>query len=238
MPTPQFRIKLYSDGADFKSMQAMNDNPLVSGMTTNPTLMKKSGITDYRGFAKQVLAAVTKKPVSLEVFSDDVDEMERQANEIATWGSNVYVKIPVTNSKGVSTLDLVKKLTTRGVHLNITAILTLKQIEEVCTALKGGAPSVVSVFAGRISDTGRDAVPFMKATVEHCRRAGSQCESLWASTREVYNIVQAQDAGCSIITVPFDILAKLKMWQQDLTELSLDTVTMFKKDSEAAGFKL
>ena len=236
--SPKFKVKLFSDGADLKSMLAMNDNPLVSGMTTNPSLMKKAGISDYRSFAKQVLASVTRKPVSFEVFSDDVVEMERQADEITTWGKNVFVKIPVTNSTGQSTLELVKKLTQRGVNLNITAILTLKQIEEVCTALRGGAPSVVSVFAGRIADTGRDAVPFMKATVEHCKRAGPQCESLWASTREVYNLVQADEVGCAIITVPFDILAKLKMWKMDLGELSLDTVTMFKKDSEAAGFQL
>jgi transaldolase len=238
MATPQFKIKLFSDGADLKSMFAMNDNPLVSGMTTNPSLMKKAGIRDYRAFAKELLATVTKKPVSLEVFSDEISEMERQANEIGSWGKNVYVKIPVTNSKGQSTLDLVKKLTQRGVNLNITAILTLKQIEEVCSTVKGGAPSVVSVFAGRIADTGRDPIPFMKATVEHCRKAGPQCESLWASTRELYNIVQAEQAGCSIITVPFDILEKLKMWNRDLADLSLDTVAMFKRDSEAAGFTL
>lgn len=236
--TPQFKIKIFSDGADLKSMLAMNDNPLISGMTTNPTLMRKAGVSDYRAFAKEVLAAVKTKPVSLEVFSDDVGEMERQANEIATWGKNVYVKIPVTNSKGQSTLDLVKRLTQRGVNLNITAILTLEQIDRVCASLKGGAPSVVSVFAGRIADTGRNPVPFMKSTVERCHQVGPECESLWASTREVLNIVQADEVGCSIITVPFDIIAKLKMWQMDLNDLSLDTVTMFKKDSEAAGFKL
>lgn len=232
------KIKLFSDGADKASMLEMAKNPMISGLTTNPTLMKKAGVTDYPAFCKDILSQIKDKPISFEIFADDLPTIKKQAEEIAKWGKNVYVKIPVTNSEGVSTLSLVKELTQKGISLNITAILTLNQVHQVCEALKGGAPSVVSVFAGRVADTGRDPMPLMMASRELCAAAGDQCELLWASTREVFNIVQAELAGCAIITVPPDILKKLNMLNQDLTSLSLDTVKMFKKDAESAGFKL
>lgn len=231
-------IKIYSDGADLSSMLEMAENPLVQGMTTNPSLMKKAGISDYPKFCKEVLARVTQKPISFEVFADDLAEMRRQGLEIASWGKNVYVKIPITNSKGESTCSLIRELSHQGVKLNITAIMTLGQVIEACESVKGGAPAVISVFAGRVADTGRDPMPLMQASLEICSSYGSHIELLWASTREVYNICQAEQAGCQIITVPFDILKKISGFGKDLTELSLDTVKTFKKDAESAGFRL
>lgn len=233
-----YKIKLFSDGAEKDQLLKMNQNPLVSGMTTNPSLMKKAGITDYRSFCKDILTTITKKPISFEVFADDFKTMEVQAREIATWGKNVYVKIPVINSEGKSSLPLVRELTKAGISLNVTAIYTLKQTIETCQALEGGAPSFVSVFAGRAADHGHDPVPTLTAAAEVCAAYGDQIESLWASTREVYNILQAEQCGCKIITVPFDLLAKLEGSFKTLEELSLDTVQTFKKDSETAGFKL
>jgi transaldolase len=233
-----YKIKIFSDGAEKDQLLKMNQNPLVSGMTTNPSLMKKAGITDYRAFCKDILTQITQKPISFEVFADDLPTMDKQAREIATWGKNVYVKIPIQNSKGESTLAMVKKLTHEGVKLNVTAIYTLKQVIETCQALEGGSPSYVSVFAGRAADTGHDPVPTLSAAAEICAAYGDQIECLWASTREVYNILQAEQCGCEIITVPFDVLAKLEGSFKTLEELSLDTVQTFKKDSEAAGFKL
>lgn len=230
--------KIYLDGADRTAIIEYAKNPLVSGFTTNPTLMKKSGVTDYVGFCKEILTQVTDKPISFEVFADDEKEMLRQALIIKTWGKNVYVKIPIINTKGVSTTPLIRELTQQGVNLNITAILTLNQVLDTCQALKGGAPAVVSVFAGRISDSGRDPVPLMKAASEICRATGTQIELLWASTREVYNLIQAQESGCHIITTPADILKKAQQFGKDLFDISVDTVKMFKSDSEAAGFKL
>jgi transaldolase len=200
--------------------------------------MKKVGITDYVAFSKDILALIKDKPLSLEVFADDFQEMRRQALEINSWGKNVYVKIPVTNSEGKPSYELVQDLTQKGVKLNVTAILTTKQVTETCLALKGGASAIVSVFAGRVADTGRDPSALMIASRDICRKVGSQIELLWASTREVLNIVQAEEAGCDIITVPFDILRKMDMINQDLTELSLDTVKMFKRDAESAGYKI
>lgn len=237
-----YSIKIYSDGAEKPSLLKMNDNPLISGMTTNPSLMKKAGITDYRTFCKDILQSIREKPISFEVFADDFVTMEKQAREIATWGKNVYVKIPIQNSEGKSALELVKTLSHAGIKLNVTAIYTVKQVVETCQALAGGAPSIVSVFAGRAADLGHDPIPTMIAAAQICNAyaesSGSQIECLWASTREVYNILEAERAGCKIITVPFDVLAKLDASFKTLEDLSLDTVQIFKKDSEAAGFNL
>lgn len=234
----QAKIKIYSDGADKASMLEMAKNPAVQGLTTNPSLMHKAGVRDYVTFSKEILSLIKDKPISLEVFADDFSEMERQANIIKTWGDNVYVKIPVTNSKGESALPLVKNLTQSGVKLNVTAILTIEQVQSVVDALIGGAPSLVSVFAGRIADTGRDPIPLMIESKKICVAGGKQIELLWASTREVFNIVQAELCGCDIITVPADMIKKLPMFNTPLEQVSLDTVKTFKKDSEAAGFKL
>ncbi len=234
----QGKIKIYSDGADKSSMLEMAKNPLVQGLTTNPTLMKKAGIKDYRTFCKDILKEITDKPISFEVFADDFKEMKRQAAEIASWGKNVYVKIPITNSEGESSIPLVKELSHDGVRLNVTALLTLNQTWETCQALKGGAPSIISVFAGRIADTGIDPVPLMAAASEMCRAADKNIELLWASSRELLNIIQAEQTGCQIITATPDILKKMSMLNKDLTLLSLETVRMFRSDAESAGFTL
>lgn len=232
------KVQLYADGADKAGILELYAKPHIKGLTTNPTLMKKAGITDYEAFARDILQTVTAKPISLEVFSDDVAEMKRQAGKIKTWGSNVYVKIPITNSKGESCLPLIKELGQEGVKLNVTALLTLSQVRGVAEALNPVVPSVVSVFAGRIADTGVDPMPIMRACVP-LLEGQPKAELLWASTREVINIFQADECGCQIITVPHDILGKAaKMVGQDLTALSLDTVKMFLADSTAAGFKL
>ena len=216
----------------------MAKNPNIKGLTTNPSLMKKAGISNYKEFANEILSQIKDKPISFEVFADDFKEMKRQALDITKWGSNVYVKIPITNSEGQSSVPLIQELTKNGVHLNVTAVLTLQQVWEACLALKGGAPSVLSVFAGRIADTGRDPIPMMKAALSVCRSMDRNIELLWASTREVLNIAHAEEAGCDIITVPFDLLKKTSMLGTDLAALSLDTVKMFKKDAESAGFTL
>lgn len=218
-------------------MLEMNQNPAVSGMTTNPSLMKKSGVKDYRAFCQDILSHVKTKPISFEVFADEFSEMKRQAMEIAGWGQNVYVKIPITNCEGQSTIPLIKELTHQKVKLNVTALLTLPQVLETTQALKGGAPSIVSVFAGRIADTGVDPIPMMQASLAMCE-VDANIELLWASTREVLNIKQAEMVGCHIITVPFDILKKTNMFGKDLTQLSLETVRMFKQDADSAGFSL
>jgi transaldolase len=232
------KIQLFADGADKAGILELYAKPYIKGLTTNPTLMNKAGIKDYEAFSKDILQTVKSKPISLEVFTDDLVDMKRQALKIASWGSNVYTKIPITNSVGASCLPLIKELAAQGVKLNVTALLTLKQVQGVAEALNPNVPSVVSVFAGRIADTGVDPVPMVRA----CGALLSdqpKAELLWASTREVLNIFQAEDAGCAIITVPHDILAKAaKMLGHDLTALSLDTVKMFAKDAAAAGFKL
>jgi transaldolase len=232
------KIKIFSDGAEKKSLLEMNQNPLVSGMTTNPSLMKKAGITNYKEFCLDILKDIKTKSLSFEVFSDDLVGMEKQAREIGSWAKNVYVKIPVTNSKGESTASLVRKLTREGVSLNVTAILTLDQVKMVTEALSGGAPSFVSVFAGRVADTGRDPLPLMRESLKLCQSAGKNCELLWASTREFYNIVQAEEMGCHIITAPPEIVRKLSGLNKDLTEMSLETVKAFKADAESSGFSL
>ena len=230
-------IKIFADGADKAGMLSMYKNPRIDGFTTNPTLMRKAGITDYMGFAKEILQTIDDKPVSFEVFADEFEEMERQAREIATWGSNVYVKIPVTNTKKLSSASLIKKLSAEGVQLNITAILSLEQVSEVADALKNGSSSFVSVFAGRIADTGVDPVPLMKRALEILKSV-SNAELLWASPREVLNVYQAESIGCHIITATNDILNKLDLKGKDLEEYSLETVQMFFDDAQQAGYRL
>lgn len=231
------KIQLFADGADKASMLALAKKLFIKGLTTNPTLMRKAGVGDYAAFAREILASIKKKPVSFEVFSDDFNEMERQAKEIASWGQNVYVKIPVTNTKGESSIPLIKKLSAGGIKLNVTAILTLKQVKTVVSALSKKVPSVVSVFAGRIADTGRDPVPVMREAKALLAK-NKKAELLWASTREVLNIAQAEVAGCDIITVPNDILKKIPKWGFDLEQLSLETVKMFYEDGKQAGYRL
>jgi transaldolase len=232
------RIKIFADGASLPSMLESARDPRISGFTTNPTLMRKAGISDYRAFAKEVLASIKDRPISFEVFADEFADMRRQAQDIATWGDNVYVKIPITNTRRESATALIRELASSGVKLNVTAICTLDQVRDTAQALKGGAPSVVSVFAGRIADTGRDPIPLMKEALGMCRAADKRIELLWASPRELLNIVQAAEVGCDIITVTPDLLKKLELVGKDLADFSLDTVQMFHRDAQAAGFKL
>lgn len=232
------KVKVFADGADKKGMLELNSNPVIKGMTTNPTLMRKAGLTDFEAFARDILQSITAKPLSLEVFSDDFAEMKRQGLKINGWAKNVYVKIPITNTRGESSLPLVKELAGQGVKLNVTAILTLEQVEGVAKALNPNVPAVVSVFAGRIADTGVDPIPHMRQS-KTILKGLPQAELLWASVREVLNIFQADECGCDIVTVPHDILGKaLKMAGMDLGALSLDTVKMFAADAKAAGFSL
>ncbi len=231
-------IQLYADGADKAGILDLYAKPYIKGLTTNPSLMKKAGIKDYEAFAKDILQSVTAKPISLEVFTDDLVDMKRQALKISSWGENVYTKIPITNSRGDSCLPLIRELSQAGVKLNVTALLTLRQVAGVAAALNPAVPSVVSVFAGRVADTGVDPMPLMRASGALLADQ-PKAELLWASTREVLNLFQAQECGCAIITVPHDILAKAaKMFGLDLTELSLDTVKTFAKDAAECGFKL
>jgi transaldolase len=234
----RLNVKIFADGADKKGMLSLYRNPLICGLTTNPTLMRKAGIADYEAFAKDILTVVTDKPISFEVLSDEPAEMERQAHKVASWGANVYVKIPVTNTRGESMAPSIRRLAASGVKLNITAILTLGQVRTVADALAASVPAVVSVFAGRIADTGRDPEPYMRASrclLEDLPLA----ELLWASVREVLNIFQADRCGCDVVTVPHDILTKaMKLGGMDLEALSLDTVLMFANDAAAAGFSL
>jgi transaldolase len=232
----ELKVKLFADGADKASMLEMYGNPLIQGLTTNPTLMRKAGVTDYPAFCKDILTYVHDKPLSLEVFSDEFDEMERQALEIASWGQNVYVKVPISNTKGESAIGLVKRLVAQNVKVNVTAIMTLTQVREVANVLST-TPSYVSVFAGRIADTGRPALPLMAAAVELLKIA-PESELIWASPRELYNIFEADLAGCHIITATPDVLKKLSLVGYDLDAYSLDTVKMFYNDALAAGFKL
>src|SRR5471032_2468463 len=232
------KVQLYADGADKAGILDLYAKPYIKGLTTNPSLMKKVGIKDYEAFAKDILQSVTAKPISLEVFTDDIADMKRQALKIKSWANNVYTKIPISNSKGESTLPLIQELGSEGVKLNVTAILTLPQVHGVAEALNPAVPSVVSVFAGRIADTGVDPMPIMRASGA-LLEGQPKAELLWASTREVLNLFQAEESGCAIITVPHDILGKAaKMYGADLTELSLDTVKMFAKDAADCGFKL
>jgi len=231
------KVKLFADGADKAGMVEMYRKPFVKGFTTNPTLMRKAGISDYRGFAREILAEIPDRPISFEVFSDEFDEMERQAREIATWGGNVYVKIPVSNTRREPAYDLVRSLSHEGVKVNVTAILTLDQTRAVAEALKGGAPANVSVFAGRIADTGVDPVPLMAEAMSILGDVPN-AELIWASPRELLNVFQADAIGCHIITATNDILKKLDLIGKDLADYSLDTVKMFFNDARAAGFSL
>lgn len=233
----ELKVKIFADGADKVGMLEMYSKPFIQGLTTNPTLMKKAGITDYRAFCKDILVHIKDKPLSFEVFSDDFSEMECQALEIASWGENVYVKIPVTNTRQETCYALVKRLATQKVKLNVTALMTLEQVKNVVESLDPNLPSYVSVFAGRVADTGLDPVPMMTKAVDILKVVPAS-ELIWASPRELLNIFQADEIGCHVITVTNDILKKLSLVGYDLNQYSLDTVKMFYKDAIEAGFKL
>ena len=231
------KVKIFSDGANKKDMLDMSSKTFIKGLTTNPTLMKKAGIKDYELFAKDILSTIKEKPISFEVFSDDFDVMERQAMEITSWADNVYVKIPITNTKKESSKELIKRLAEKKVKLNITAIMTLDQVKTVLSVLDNKVPSIISVFAGRIADTGRDPIPLMNDCLKEMK-INSKSELLWASPRELLNIIQADQIGCHIITVTKDIIKKLQFISYNLEEYSLDTVKLFYKDAAEAGFKI
>jgi transaldolase len=235
--TPNFKVKLFADGADLNGMKEMYANPMIKGFTTNPTLMRKAGISDYKAFARQVLDVIPDRPISFEVFADDFAEMEVQALEIASWGRNVSVKIPVMNTRREFAGPLVKRLSEKGVALNVTAVMTLDQVQRITDALAADVPSIISVFAGRIADTGVDPVPIMAKSVE-IMRAKPKSELIWASPRELLNIFQADEVGCHIITATTDILKKLSLVGKDLDQYSLETVEMFYKDAQAAGYSI
>jgi transaldolase len=230
-------VKIFADGADFDGMVKMAHNPLIQGFTTNPTLMRKAGVNDYETFARRVLAAITDRPVSFEVFADDFPSMAEQARAIATWGPNVNVKIPVSTTKGQPSNELIRGLSSEGVTLNITAIFTLDQVRGVASALDPSTPAIVSVFAGRVADTGVDPIPHMRACKE-ILASRPKAELLWASTRELLNIFHAEEAGCDIVTVPNEFLAKLNLVDKDLSEYSRETVQLFYKDATAAAYQI
>ncbi len=231
------KIKLFADGANLAQILQANANPLIKGFTTNPTLMRSAGVSDYEAFARNVLESVTDKPISFEVFADEFPEMERQGHKIASWGENVYVKIPVTNTRRESSVDLVRRLSHSGVKVNVTAVLTLDQVRAAAGALSGGAPAVISVFAGRIADTGCDPVPIMAAAVDLVR-AHPNIELIWASPRELLNIFQADSVGCHIITATDSVLGKLGIVGKNLDDYSLETVVMFHTDAARSGYQL
>ncbi len=231
------KVKIFADGADKAGLLEQAKKPHIKGFTTNPTLMRKAGVTNYEAFARDILTHITDRHISFEVFSDDFDEMYLQALKINGWGSNVYVKVPVTNTKGQSAIPLLKRLAPLGVKLNVTAIFTLKQVQETSDALAASAPACISVFAGRIADTGVDPMPAMKAAMAIMAPRPHQ-ELIWASTRELFNIAQADSIGCHIITAPNDIISKLSNLGKGLEESSLDTVKTFRADSLAAGFSI
>jgi transaldolase len=231
------KTKIFADGADLAQLAQLCKNPLIRGFTTNPTLMRKAGVTDYEAFARAAIELVGERPISLEVFSDEFDDMERQARRIATWGSNVYVKIPVTNTRRQPADELVQRLSEANIKINVTAVMTLDQVKRIAGRLANGAPSVISIFAGRIADTGVDPVPFMR-TALGCVRDHKSIEVIWASPREILNVAQASEVGCHIITLTSELLAKLGMLGRDLADYSLDTVKMFHADAGAAGYKL
>ena len=233
----ELSVKIFADGADKAGMLKLYGNPLIKGFTTNPTLMRGAGIIDYEHFARDILEAIPDRPISLEVFSDEFPEMKRQALKINTWADNIYVKIPVTNTCGESSGTLVKHLTHEGVKLNVTALMAVDQVSQVCGYLEGGSPALISVFAGRVADTGRDPVPPMAKAVKIVGDH-SNIELVWASPRELLNIFHADSIGCHIITVTHDVLAKLHLVGKDLHEYSQDTVKMFRNDALAAGYTL
>ncbi|HEY5536949.1 MAG TPA: transaldolase [Ignavibacteria bacterium] len=231
------KIKIFADGANVKEMVELYRSGIVQGFTTNPTLMRKDGVNDYEKFAKEILSEIKDFPISFEVFSDDFESMEKEARKISSWGKNVVVKIPITNTKGESSVPLIEKLSNDGLSLNITAILTLEQVQQVMKVLNEKIASIISVFAGRIADTGRDPVPYIQKAKELVSKK-KNVELLWASSRELLNLFQAEECGCDIITITNDILKKLKMVGKDLKELSLDTVKMFYNDAYKAGYKI
>ena len=230
-------IKIFADGANVKEMVKIYKDGIVNGFTTNPTLMRKDGVTNYEEFAKEVLSEITDLPISFEVFADDFDTMEKEARKIATWGKNIFIKIPITNTKGESSIELIEKLSQDGLTLNITAMLTLKQVEEVSNAISPDIKTIVSVFAGRIADTGRDPIPLMKEAV-NILKSNSNAELLWASSRELLNIFHAESCGCHIITVTNNFLKKAHLINKDLKEFSLDTVKMFHDDAVSVGYEI
>lgn len=230
-------LKLFADGADRAGILKLRDHPMIKGFTTNPTLMRCAGIDDYESFALDLVQLVTDRPVSFEVFSDDFDTMEDQARKIASWGDNVYVKVPITNTRGDSSAELQRRLAGAGVKVNVTALMTVSQVERTVANLAGGPPAFISVFAGRIADTGRDPVPIMRDALA-AMAAAPNIELMWASTRELLNVVQAASIGCHIITVTHDLLKKLPALGRDLDEFSLDTVKMFYRDAQYAGYSL
>jgi transaldolase len=231
------KVKLFADGADKAQILKFHANPLIRGFTTNPTLMRAAGVNNYEAFAREILEVVHDRPISFEVFADDFREIEGQARKIAAWAENVYVKIPITNTKRQSSMELASELAHSGVKVNVTAVLTLDQVRAAADALSGGAPAVISIFAGRIADTGRDPVPTIAAAVDLVS-AHPNIELIWASPRELLNIFQANDAGCHIITVPENVLAKLEAIGKDLHEFSLETVRMFHNDAARSGYQL
>jgi transaldolase len=233
----QLKVRIFADGAAKAGMLEMYRKPFVDGFTTNPTLMHKAGVSNYEAFAKDILAAIPDRSISFEVFADDFTEMERQARRIAPWGKHVSVKIPITNTKGESAIPLVRRLSQDGVALNVTAMFTLKQVQNVVDAVKGGAPCFISVFAGRVADTGRDPVPLMAEAVR-ILKAAPNTALIWASPRELLNVFQADDIGCHVITVTNDIIKKLSLVGKDMDDYSLETVKMFYEDGKAAGFML
>jgi transaldolase len=233
----ELKVKLFADGADLDGIRKMAANPLISGFTTNPTLMRKAGIADYESFAKQLLAEITDRPVALEVFADDFPTMEAQARVIASWGPNVNVKIPVTTTDGSSSVELVRRLSDSGIWVNVTAVMTLEQTRQIAAVLNPKSRSIVSIFAGRIADTGRDPVPLMAEAVKILAPL-PQAELIWASPRELLNVFQADSIGCHIITATNDILAKLSLVGKDLDQYSLETVSMFRNDALAAGYTI
>ena len=233
----QLRVKIFADGADLNSLLELAANPLIKGFTTNPTLMRKAGITDFEAFAREVLEHLDDRPISFEVFSDDFDEMERQARLIASWGDNVYVKIPVSDTKGVPSYDLLARLADASVKLNVTALMTARQVHDVAVKLAGVPSAFISLFAGRVADTGRDPMPIVAESLAAIE-SSPELELIWASPRELLNIFQADALGCHVITVTSDVLGKLKLVGKDLDEYSLDTVKMFHNDASAAGYQL
>ena len=236
-PLQNLKIKIFADGANVNEMKKLYKEGIVNGFTTNPTLMRNDGVTNYEEFAKEVLSEITDLPISFEVFADDFELMEKEARKIATWGKNIFIKIPITNTKGESSLELIKKLSYDGLTLNITAMLTLEQVKEVSEVISPNTKTIVSIFAGRIADTGRDPIPLMKEAV-NIIRSNSNAELLWASSRELLNIFHAESCGCHIITVTNSLLKKIHLINKDLKEFSLDTVRMFHDDALSAGYEI
>jgi len=233
----ELRVQIFADGADKASMLELYRQPYIKGFTTNPTLMRKAGVTDYEGFAREILRSIPDRPISFEVFADDEPEMERQARKIARWAANVYVKIPVTNTRREPMYNLIHRLSADGIQVNATAVLALDQVRHIAKALRGGAPSYISVFAGRVADTGRDPVPLMKSALE-LMAPEPKTQLVWASPRELLNIIQADEIGCHIITVTSDVLKKINLIGKDLHDFSLETVRMFHDDAARSGYTL